>query len=121
LLCLLELVALVLALVVVRWWVAVPIWLIVAICAGWIVKDAVLFPFVWRAYDPDAPGTVGDMVGMSGVAQGRLDPEGYILVRGERWKARREGQGPPIEAGCRVRIERREGLTVFVAAVDDEA
>jgi membrane protein implicated in regulation of membrane protease activity len=122
LLCAIELIVVVLLLLVVQQWVAFPRWLFWTIVAGWLVKDGVLFPFVWQAYDPDAPGAHvrGDMIGERGMVQERLDPSGYVRVRGERWRAEREGDGPPIEARCRVRVERREGLTLFVVPEDKE-
>lgn len=122
LLCAIELVVVVLLLVVTRQWVGLAPWLFWMIVAGWAVKDLVLFPFVWRAYDPDAPGTGrrAGMVGERGMAKERLDPAGYVQVRGELWKAQRQGGGPPIEAGCRVRVQAREGLTLFVEPEDDE-
>ena len=119
-LCAVELVALALVLVVVRQWTALPGWLFGGIVAAWIVKDVVLFPFVWRAYDPEAPGVTrsGGMTGARGIAREVLDPCGYVQVRGELWKAERADGSPPIAAGSRVRVVRREGLTLFVTAED---
>jgi len=115
-----ELGALILALVVVRQWWALPDWLFGSLVIGWILKDIVLFPFVWRAYDQDAPGEAASMIGELGIAKGMLNPSGYIQVRGELWKAVRAGSGPPIEKGCLVRIRRREGLTLYVTPDDKE-
>lgn len=118
LLCAIELAAVVLFLVVLQQWIAFPRWLFGLIVAGWIVKDGVLFPFVWRAYDPDAPGarTEGGMIGAFGIAKETLNPSGYVQVRGELWRAERDGGDMPIEAGSRVRVQHREGLTLFVVA-----
>lgn len=120
LLCAVELGVVVLLLVVVRQWVALSQWIFWGIVAGWLVKDLVLFPFVWRAYDPDAPDAAlrADMVGARGIAKQRLDPAGYVRVRGELWKAEHRGGGPPIEAGCPVRVQGREGLILFVVPED---
>jgi len=120
LLCAVELVVVVLVVVVARQWVTLPQWLFWVIVVGWFVKDVVLFPFVWRAYDPDAPDTArrADMVGVRGIAKQRLDPTGYVQVHGELWKAERRGGGPPIEAGWPVRVQGREGLTLFVVPED---
>jgi membrane protein implicated in regulation of membrane protease activity len=115
-----ELVVVVLVLVVVQRWLAISEWLFWSLIVGWIAKDAVLFPFVWRAYDQDAPSAAGSMIGARGIAKDRLDPSGYVQVRGELWKAEREGDGSPIERGCSVRIRRMEGLTLYVSPDDDE-
>ncbi len=116
---LIELAVVVLALLVVRQWWMMPDGLFWGLVCGWIIKDAVLFPFVWRAYDQDAPGAAGSMIGELGIAKSRLNPSGYVQVRGERWKAVRAGDGPPIEQGSPVRIRSRTGLTLHVTP-DDE-
>ena len=113
-----ELGALILALGVVEQWWAIPGWLFWSLVIGWIIKDVILFPFVWRAYDRDAPSAAGGLIGQLGIAKVRLDPFGYVQVRGELWKAVREGDGGPIEAGSPVRIHRREGLTLYVKPDD---
>lgn len=52
------------------------------------------------------------MVGLSGVAEDDLAPEGWILVRGEHWWARAEGES--ISKGERVLVVRQEGRTLVV-------
>jgi membrane-bound ClpP family serine protease len=115
-----ELGVLILALLVVQQWWAVPNWLFWSIVVGWIIKDVVLFPFVWRAYDQDTSNAAGSMIGEVGFAKSMLDPSGYIQVRGELWKAVRAGDGPPIEEGSRVRIHHRKGLTLYVRSDNRE-
>jgi membrane-bound ClpP family serine protease len=52
------------------------------------------------------------MVGLSGVAKDDLLPEGWVLVKGEYWRARAEGE--PVRKGDRVRVvgQERSRLTV---------
>lgn len=109
-----ELAAVVLILIVIEHWVVLPVWLFWSIIGFWIVKDALLFPFVWRAYDWNRSGQSGSMIGAQGIATQSLAPSGYVRIRGELWRAERIGKGPPIEAGQIVRVEKMEGLTVFV-------
>jgi membrane-bound ClpP family serine protease len=116
---LIELAVVILILLVVRQWWMFSDWLFWGLVLGWVIKDAVLFPFVWRAYDQDAPSTAGSMIGERGVAKSMLDPSGYVQVRGELWKAVRAGDGPPIAPGCVVRIRYRKGLTLYVTSNDD--
>jgi membrane protein implicated in regulation of membrane protease activity len=104
----------ILVLILIRHWLGYSEWLFWVFIAGWILKDAVLFPAVWRAYDRRRPGDIDSLVGMCGITKKRLDPSGYIQVRGELWKAERAGAGPPIEAGLQVRICKMKGLTVYV-------
>ena len=109
-----ELAAVVLILVIIEHWVALPAWLFWGIIGSWIVKDTLLFPFVWRAYDWNRSEPSGLMIGAQGLAKQRLAPYVYVRIRGELWRAERLGEGPPIEAGQTVRVEKIKGLTVFV-------
>jgi membrane-bound serine protease (ClpP class) len=51
------------------------------------------------------------MLGLTAVADTSLEPEGFVRVMGERWKAVAE---VPIASGERVRIVRVEGMTLRV-------
>ena len=113
-----ELAVVVLILMIIENWVALPLWLFWSIIGLWIVKDALLFPFVWRAYDWDRFEPSGSMIGIQGIVRRRLAPSGYVRMRGELWRAERLGEGPPIEAGQTVRVEKVEGLTVFVRPIN---
>jgi len=44
-------------------------------------------------------------------------PTGEVLVKGERWRARREGSGR-LSSGDRVDVVARTGLTLYVKAID---
>ena len=115
-----ELTVVVLILIIIKHWVVLPVWLFWSIIGLWIVKDALLFPFLWRAYDWDRSERPGAMIGAQGIARERLAPSGYIRIHGELWRAERLGEGPPIEAGQAVRVEKAEGLTVFVIPVNPQ-
>jgi membrane protein implicated in regulation of membrane protease activity len=109
-----ELAAVVLILIIIEHWAVLPFWLFWSIIGFWIVKDALLFPFVWRAYDWNRSEQPGSMIGAQGIAKQQLAPSGYVRIHGELWRAERIGKGPPIEAGQTVRVEKMEGLTLFV-------
>jgi len=115
-----EFVALILILIVIQVWVVIPVWLLGSIIGFWIVKDVVLFPFIWRAYDWDRPGRSRSMVGKHGIAKEKLAPSGYIQIHGELWRAERLGEGPPLEEGQPVRVKKMEGLTLFVVLDNTE-
>ena len=106
--------ALALILLVAQEWVAIPVWLFCSIIGFAIVKDIVMFPFVWRAYDTDEPGISRSMIGARGMAIERLAPTGFIKVQGELWKAECIGKGLLIEKGEMVRITKMKGLKLFV-------
>ena len=94
-----------------RGWIGVALLL-------YVLKDFALFPFVRTAYEaaPHEPG--GGLVGASGRVVVPLDPEGWIEVRHERWRALSEDASSTIEIGVRVQIRELRGL---VLVVDREA
>ena len=108
------LVLLILILILVRRWVDFPLWFFWGSVFIWIVKDAVLFPFVWRAYDWSRSRDVHSLVGTEGIVEERLAPSGCIRVHGELWQAEMIREGPPIEKGEGVRIQGIRGLVLLV-------
>ena len=108
------LVVIILALFVAQHWLEVPIWLSLAIVLIWLIKDIILFPFVWRAYYREGHAGSRSMTGKLGITRERLSPSGYVLVEGELWKAEIAEADQPIESGNLVRVVRMEGLKLFV-------
>ena len=108
---------LVLILFVLHQWVDLSIWLYIGLVSLWMVKYVLVFSFVWPAYDKPRPGDVKVLIGTEGVAEGRLDPTGYIRVHGELWRAEVIGKTISIEEGQKVLIERVCGLTLLVKPV----
>ena len=111
---------LVVLLVLVKRWIDLPSWFIWGLIGLWIAKDMALFPLTWRAYDQDRARAGSSMVGARGIAEERLNPSGYIRVRGELWQAEVVGDAPPIERGEGVRIQGIRGLTLLVSHGNDE-
>lgn len=105
---------LILILILIRRWVNLHTWYLWAIVALWLVKDVILFPFVWRAYDRDRLRELQSLVGTEGIVEERLAPSGYIRVHGELWQAERSGNGLPVEKGEIVKIQKIEGLKLLV-------
>lgn len=93
-------------------WSAFPAWLAWTLLALWILKDAALFPFVWRAYVAEHPPA--PMVGKTGEARDRLDPDGYVRVGEEFWRAQLLPGAEALEPGDRVRVREQQGLTLIV-------
>ena len=52
-------------------------------------------------------------IGMKGSVRSRLDPQGAVLVEGERWDAMSE-DGIPIEEGTPIIVTRSEGFMLYV-------
>jgi membrane-bound serine protease (ClpP class) len=59
---------------------------------------------------------VAGMVGARGVADTELQPEGWVLVAGERWRGRADA---PIPAGQAVQVTSVEGLRVHVRKAEE--
>lgn len=90
--------------------------LLVALLIGlWILKDVLMFPVLRRSFESNRPEDAQPMIGARGVARDRLDPEGYVWVQGELWRAELVEGHPPIEPGAPLRVESLRGLTLVVA------
>ncbi len=107
-------------LVLAKRWIDLPSWFIWGLIGLWIAKDVALFPLTWRAYDQDHARSGSSMIGAIGIAEEKLNPSGYIRVRGELWKAEVVGNARPIERGDGVRIQETRGLTLLVSRADHE-
>lgn len=103
-----------------RSWVGLPDWAVVGIIAVWMIKDAVLFPFVRIAYQPGSKGGATRLVGARGTAQDALKPSGYVRVSAELWRAELQPGSPLVEPGDRVRVLGVRGLTLIVEPDESE-
>jgi membrane protein implicated in regulation of membrane protease activity len=108
--------AVVLVLLLLHWWLHIPLWSVWTISILWAVKDLVLFPFVWRAYDR---WSADMLTGAKGTATETLCPAGYVTVKGELWKAEIPDGSPPVGKGEVVRVKGLRGLKLLVQAEKD--
>ena len=99
-------------------WLPIPVWVWFAVLGGWVIKDALIFPFVWRSFDDAQRGHSYSPVGLIGVALEPLAPAGRIRVRGERWRAELADGAGPIPAGASVRVTASRGLILLVEPDD---
>lgn len=80
------------------------------------ILTALFFAFVIaKALQAQKPRSVTGqegLVGQTGIAKSRLDPEGWVLVAGELWRAVAEGE--PVEEGNEVEVLRMEGFRLHV-------
>ena len=78
----------------------------------WLVKDALMYPFVYQAYEARAQGHASaDLVGEHAVVVRALQPRGYVRVRGELWRAECE---TPAAAGAEVVVVAADGMRLIV-------
>lgn len=108
------LVLLVLILMFLRQRIEISCWIFWGLIVLKIAADVVLFPFIWKAYDWDRKAKEHPMIGLAGKARDRLAPEGYVLVRGELWRAEVKDKSEPVEAGASIRVRGIRGLTLIV-------
>ena len=97
-------------------WGRLPVGLAVAGAALWLLKDALLFPSLRSAYEPDGSSAGPRPIGELGVA---VD-EGRVQVGAELWRARAARGAPALRAGARVRVVAVDGLELEVEAAPDE-
>jgi membrane protein implicated in regulation of membrane protease activity len=88
----------------------------VAITLGlWVLKDLALFPALRIAYEPGGgSGGAENLIGELAVVSVALDPEGWVRIGSERWRARAAQQHAPLPVGAEVRVLAIEGLLLRV-------
>ena len=99
-------------------WLELPHWALWVIGALWILKETLIFPFMWRSYDSGSGRNTYQMLGMPGIVEKRLAPSGYIRIRGELWQAETGKNDSPAEVGETVMVRDRRGLTLVVERSD---
>jgi len=111
----------VLGLALAAWeWFDAPAWLAWAAPLVWAAKDAVLFPFVWRAYEPDDAATAG-VIGQLAVAEETLDPGGWARLGPELWRVELAHGAGSVRRGTKLRVVGAHGLVLRVEPADDAA
>ena len=90
-----------------------PWWVLLIVCGGTILFMLGGMTAMVRArFSTPTVGREG-MIGESGVAEVAVDPDGVVLIRGARWRAR-TNRATPIEAGAEARVVAVEGLVLEV-------
>ena len=107
------LLAAVLVVLVRVWDLTIPV--AVLVLALWVVKDLVLFPVLRIAYEPaGGSGGAENLIGSLGIVSVDLDPEGWVRIGAERWRARVSRDQAPVPSGAAVRVTSVEGLLLRV-------
>ncbi len=109
---------LLLVLTVLRQWVNLLPMFVWGSVGLWIIKDIILFAFVWRAYEWKGSKDVHSLIGAQGVVIEQLAPSGYIRVRGELWHAETMKEAVDIQEN--VRVQGNRGLTLLVQPCDEK-
>ena len=102
-----------------REWAGLPLWAALLLFAAYVAKDLVLYPFLRHSYQQDTRTQVERLIGERAMVTERLDPTGFIRVRGELWKAAVLPGSADVEAGSPVEIEGADKWTLMVRPVGD--
>jgi membrane protein implicated in regulation of membrane protease activity len=96
-----------------------PAWLAWCLLLLWILKDVVLFFYVWPAYEPSGEEGPLSPVGQVGVVEEDMEKERMrVRVRGETWRAMPEQRlGKAFRSGQSVRVVDRRGLVLIVRPI----
>jgi membrane protein implicated in regulation of membrane protease activity len=100
--------------ILLRQWVDIPGHLTWGFIGIWVLKDIVLFPFLWRFYDPTQYRDWFGMVGRKGIALSQLDPKGYVQIRGDLWQAEAAKTELAIAKGQTICVKEINGLQLIV-------
>lgn len=95
-------------------WDFLSTWLAGLLISALIVKDLLVFPYVRRAYEGGIAHGGGDLLGAEGRVEQVLEPEGYVRVGSERWRARLVGEVRFLPVGERAIIRDIDNLTLLV-------
>jgi membrane protein implicated in regulation of membrane protease activity len=115
-----ELLLIIIGLHLVQIWIDLADWLFWVIILVMVIKDIILFPFLWPAYDWDNPKNRNSLLGVTGIARERLTPNGYIFINGELWMAKSANEGTIIEKDEEVIVTGAQGLTLYVQPSNKE-
>lgn len=100
-----------------EWHDDLPAWVAPVVLGVWVLKDAVMFPFVRKAYERSGDHS-RPLDGQLGVAQDSLSPQGYVRVASELWRAECVEGSESIHPGDRVRVRETRGFTLIVERVE---
>lgn len=92
-----------------------PLWIATGLFVLLVIKDVALYPILRNAYEIGESGAA-ELVGLKGIARDRLDPYGYVSVRGELWRARVENGSGPVPSGSPVKVVAGHRMTLTVVA-----
>ncbi len=99
--------------------VDIPLWLFWTVITIWALKDLLMFPKVWRAYDSANLTQVDRLIGKNAVVVNVLNPAGYVRIDGELWKAEVKESSAEVSKGKTVKIKSVEGMKLLVEEIDN--
>lgn len=98
-----------------------PTWVAIATTFGAFIFFGPIMTLVHRARRPIATGVKRKLIGEAGDVRSMLNPEGYVMVDGELWRARLEGAVKRLRVGERVTVTGVDGAVLLVTGTDTSA
>lgn len=95
-------------------WLGLSILAAAGLFLAFVAKDFLIYPYVRKAYEPDNRAVIEKLIGCRGVTKQALAPEGYVLVKGELWRAKADPPEQAIPENTPVVVERVSELTLIV-------
>jgi len=86
--------------------------------ALWIAKDLALYPILRVGYEDPSPDISEQLVGALGSVRDDLEPEGWVRVGAELWRARCPTRDAPLRVDTTVRVTEVDGLVLEVEPLD---
>jgi len=104
------------------WWLmqlfSIPPGYVSAFLGLWLLKDIIIFPFVWHSYDSKSRNVLEKMIGKTGIAVDDIDSAGYVRIGGEMWKAEILPGNRAVAKGEPVVVTGIDGLLLTVKAAE---
>ena len=97
-----------------EWWVDLSSWFARSLIGLWVIKDFILFPFLWPAFEPPPAGSGRSLIGAAGIVEKELAPSGFVRVHGELWRAEATPEDLKVKKGEQVVVQNAYGLTLVV-------
>lgn len=97
-----------------------PVWLFWVILAGWIIKDILLFPFVWKSYDTRDKDKYAVLTGKTGTVIELPNPIGTVLINGEIWRGRLADPGVLVKKGEKVAVTGQEKRLLIIDKIMED-
>ena len=107
-------------LVALHTWAGLPLWVAAVAWVLYVAKDFALYPKLRRAYETEEPSGAAALVGQLAVVKQPLEPEGYVQISGELWRAR-STDGRHILRAAQVRVVGADGITLTVRSDEPSA
>jgi membrane protein implicated in regulation of membrane protease activity len=112
-----ELIITLLILLIVRHFFDLSFWIILLILSASILKDIIMFPFVWKSYLVQDPQDHANIKGQICIATEDFEGQGMVRLNGELWKARSSN---PVQKDDRLIVKKIDGLQLFVGPSTEE-